>query len=175
MKFHFTLILVFSLVNTLPLMAQDWQKVYDLALSAYNENQLVEAMSSAENAMELAETQFGVSSEPFSYSAQLLSVACYEAGEFNKGIQSARREMESNQLRQVHDTTYAKAVGNLILNYQGAGQVNESCIAERSSSSSCLSLFRLDRHSSPSWKQPKRSRLFRDSSPSRDSMPSDCP
>ena len=126
MKFFLILILVLSLGTRLPLIAQDWQEVYDQALSAYNDNQLVEAIEAAEKALELAETQFGISSEPFSYSAQLLSVACYEAGRFSKGIQSAQSEMESNRLGQVHDTTYAKAVGNLILNYQGAGQVNDA-------------------------------------------------
>ena len=120
-------LLVFWLLGALqPLFGQDWQETYNQALNAYSANDLTETTIAAEKALELAEVQFGIDSEPYSYSAQLLSVAYYESGQFTKGIESAHRQIESNQLRKAHDTIQAGAIRNLVLNFQAAGQLDSA-------------------------------------------------
>ncbi len=118
------ILMVLCGLGSLPTVAQEWQVAYDQALDAYEQNDLAAAERAAGLSLRLAEEQFGADSEPYSYSAQLAAVACYESGQFGKGIEYAQREVESNRLRQVHDTIYAKAASNLLLNYQGAGEVS---------------------------------------------------
>ena len=107
------LTIVFTSISQLS-YSQSWQQSYNQAIQAYSENDFAITLSTAEQAL----TQASSNDERL-FTLKLLSVTCYETGDFNKGIEYAKKELALCKETTVPDSVYSNSLSTMVNNLLG--------------------------------------------------------
>ncbi|MEN8249478.1 MAG: CHAT domain-containing tetratricopeptide repeat protein [Bacteroidota bacterium] len=97
-----------------PAFTQGWQSAYNDAISSYYESDYRKTIDNGKNALSLASNN----NEEL-YSLKILSATCNEIGNYKKGVEYAKLEIEICSILNVPDTVYISSLNNLINNYLG--------------------------------------------------------
>ena len=111
---RFSSLILLFLSFTISLKAQTWQDTYSSAINAYSNSDYRNAIQEGEKALALANN-----SDEKLYTLKMLSATYSEVGNYKKGLEYGKQEIDLCDQQSVPDSVYINSLNSYINNYLG--------------------------------------------------------
>ena len=123
---RFSSLILLFLSFAISLKGQTWQDTYNSALNAYSNSDYRNAIQEGEKALALANN-----SDEKLYTLKMLSATYSEVGNYKKGLEYGKQEIDLCDQQSVPDSVYINSLNSYINNYLGLQDFNSAIPFQR--------------------------------------------